>query len=368
MKQRRRLIVFIFGIVVLLIVILILNRSTRSAGENVDTVRVRYGSIRSEVTATGELRAQEQVNIQSQVMGTVERLHVTEGEWVNRGDLLLELDRRSFEANRQLAQARFTQLLHQHTRMESLYARGLVAAESFEASLAALEMARAQLDQAQDQFDKTSIRAPISGTVAKLNIRVGEAVMIGTMNYAGTVLMVLADMSRMQALVQVDETDIVNCALGQPAEVEVDALPDVRFPAKVTRLGYMPVQNLLATAGQQGTDFEVELTLDSTSARLRPGMSVHATIVTAELDSALVVPIQAVGRREIKGRETETVFLVKDGKAIMQPITTGRSSATHIEITSGLNPGDEIIVGPYRVLAKLKEGRRVSAHPVADST
>lgn len=368
MKHRRRVVIFVLGIVVLFVAIFLLNRSTRSAGENVDTALVGYGSIRSEVTATGELRAQQQVNIQSQVMGTVERLYVAEGQWVNRGDLLLELDRRSFEANRQLAHARFTQLQQQHARMESLYARGLVAAESYEASLAALEMARAQLEQTQDQLDKAAIRAPISGTVVQLNIRTGEAVMIGTMNYAGTVLMVLADMSRMQALVQVDETDIVNCALGQSAEVEVDALSGTRFPARVTRLGYMPVQNPLATASQQGTDFEVELTLDSSSARLRPGMSVHATIVTAELDSVLVVPIQAIGRREIKGRESETVFLVKDGKAYMQPITTGRSSAIHIEVTSGLNAGDEVIVGPYRVLAKLKEGQRVSAHPVADST
>lgn len=368
MKHRRQVIIFILGIAALFAVILLLNRSSRSAGESVDTVRVGYGSIRSEVTATGKLRAQHQVNIQSQVMGTVERLHVAEGEWVNRGDLLLELDRRSFEANLQLAQARFTQVQLQHARMESLYARGLVAAESFEASLAALQMAKAQLDQAQDQLEKTSIRAPISGTVVQLNIRVGEAVMIGTMNYAGTVLMVLADMSQMQALVRVDETDIVNCALGQAAEIEVDALPDVRFPARVTRLGYMPAQNLLATATQQGTDFEVELTLDSSSTRLRPGMSVHATIVTAELDSVLVVPIQAVGRREIKGRETETVFLVKDGKATMQPISTGRSSATHFEVTTGLSPGDEVIIGPYRVLTKLKEGCRISAHPVAESS
>ncbi|MBM3315786.1 efflux RND transporter periplasmic adaptor subunit, partial [candidate division WOR-3 bacterium] len=289
MKKRTRTVLIVLGVVVLFVVIAVANRSRKAGGDAVDTTRAKYGSIRSEVTATGELRAQDQVNIQAQVMGIVERLRVSEGQWVNRGDLLLELDRRSYEANLVLARSRSTQARLSHARVESLYGRGLVAAETYEASQAARDMAEAQLSQAQDQFDKTSIRAPISGTVVQLNIKEGEAVMIGTMNYAGTVLMVLADMSRMQALIDVDETDVVNCELGQLAEVEVDALTGDVFPARVTRIGFMPVQSLLSTATQQGTDFEVELTLDTATAALRPGMSVHSTIVTAELDSVLVV-------------------------------------------------------------------------------
>jgi HlyD family secretion protein len=191
--------------------------------------------------------------------------------------------------------------------------------------------------------------------------------MIGTMNYSGTVLMVIADMSRMLALVNVDETDVVNCAQGQPADVEVDALPDVRFPARVTHIGYMPAQNLLSATTQQGIEFEVELSLDSTGPALRPGMSVHAAIVTAELDSVLVVTVQALGRREIKGKETETVFLVRDGKAVVTPVRTGRTSETDAEVIEGLSAGDEVITGPYRVLSRLKDGAPVTAHLVADS-
>lgn len=367
MKRPTRTVLIVLGAVVLFAIILIANRSRRPGGESVDTVRAKFGAIRSVVSAIGNLRARDQVNLQAQVMGIVEKLRVREGQWVDRGEVLLELDRRSYEANLVLARSRFTQARLSHVRVESLHARKLIAPEQYEASLAALEMTEAQLAQAQDQFDKTTIRAPISGTVVQVNIKEGEAVMIGTMNNPGTVMMVIADMSVMQALVEVDETDVVEMAVGHPADVEVDALPDRRFPGRVTRLGYMPVQNLLTAASQQGTDFEVEVTLDSSAPSLRPGMSVHAEVLTAELDSVLVIPIQAVGRRETKGHDGETVFLVKDGRAVLTPVRTGRSSATEIEIIEGLSPGDEVISGPYRVLSKLKDGAHVVAHAAVDT-
>jgi len=300
------------------------------------------------------------------VMGVVDKLPVKEGEWVNRGQLLLELDRKSYEANMLLAKARLEQARQSYVRVESLYATKLGASEQYEASRAAYEMARAQYDQAADQYDKTVIRAPISGTVAQLNIEEGEAVMIGTMNYSGTVLMVLADMSRMQALIDVDEADVVSVSLGQPAEVFVDALPDTSFAGHVTNIAYMPTQNVLS-ATQQTTTFEVEVTLDSTAPTLRPGMNVRAEITTAELDSVLVIPVQAAGRREIKGKETETVFLIKDGKAVLTPIRTGKTSDTEIEVVEGLEPDDEVVTGPYKKLSKLEDGRRVTGKQAKDS-
>jgi HlyD family secretion protein len=204
--------------------------------------------------------------------------------------------------------------------------------------------------------------------VTQLNIEQGEAVLIGTMNYSGTVLAVLADMSRMQALVDVDEADVVSAALGQAATVFVDALPDTSFSGRVTRIAYMPTQNVLS-ATQQTTTFEVEVTLDSTATTLRPGMNVRAEITTAEVDRVLVIPVQAAGRREVKGKETETVFTVKNGKAVLTPIRTGKSSDTDMEVTDGLKPGDEIVTGPYKILAKLTDGRRIVAKPAKpDST
>jgi len=227
-------------------------------------------------------------------------------------------------------------------------------------------MAKAQHDQAADQYDKTVIRAPISGTVAQRNIEEGEAVMIGTMNYSGTVLMVLADLSRMQALIDVDEADVVSVALGQPAQVFIDALPDTSFAGHVTNIAYMPTQNVLS-ATQQTTTFQVEVTLDSTAPSLRPGMNCRAEITTAKLDNVLVIPVQASGRRDVKGKETETVFLVKAGKAVLTPIRTGKTSETQLEVADGLKLGDEIITGPYKTLSKLADGDRVTAKPAKDS-
>jgi HlyD family secretion protein len=366
MKKRTRTIIIIAVVVVIGLIVVANLKSKTSSGTEVETQKVKYGSILSKVSATGALRAKAQVNLQAQVMGVVDKLPVKEGDLVHAGDVLLELDRKSYEANLLLARARFDQARSSHTRVESLYAAKLIASEAYEASRAGLDMARAQLEQAQDQYDKTVIRAPISGMVTQLNIEEGEAVMIGTMNYSGTVLMVLADLSRMQALIDVDEADVVSVTDGQAAKVFVDALPDTSFPGHVTRIAYMPTQNVLS-ATQQSTTFEVEVTLDTTAPALRPGMNVRAEITTAELDSVLVIPVQASGRREVKGKETETVFLIKEGKAALTPIRTGKTSETEMEVVDGLKPGDEVITGPYKTLSKLTEGQRVSGKPAKDS-
>jgi HlyD family secretion protein len=367
MKKPTRTALIVAAVVVVIGLIVVANlKSKSSGGTEVETQKVKYGPILSKVSATGALRAKAQVNLQSQVMGTVDKLPVKEGDWVNRGELLLELDRKSYEANMLLAKARLDQAWQSYIRVESLYVAKLVASEQYEVSKAAYEMAKAQYDQAADQFDKTVIRAPISGTVAQLNIEEGEAVMIGTMNYSGTVLMVLADMSQMQALIDVDEADVVSVANGQPAQVFVDALPDTSFAGHVTNIAYMPTQNVLS-ATQQTTTFEVEVTLDSTAPSLRPGMNCRAEITTAKLDSVLVIPVQASGRRDVKGKETETVFLVKDGKAVLTPIRTGKTSEAEMQVTDGLQPDDEVITGPYKTLSKLEDGDRVSAKPAKDS-
>jgi HlyD family secretion protein len=369
LKRRTRTFLVIVGIVVVVALIVVGNVRRKPSGEPVETKKVGRGSILSIVSATGELKAQAQVNLQAQVMGVVAKLHVKEGDVVRKGDLLLELDRKSYEANLVLARARFTQAQLSHTRVESLSQAKLVSAEQFEASKANLDMSRAQYEEAQDQYDKTSIRAPISGTVAQVNIKEGETVIIGTMNTSGTVMMVLADMSHMQAIVNVDETDVVKIALGQPAKVEVDALPDTSFSGHVTRIGYMPAApSLSSTTTQQGTTFEVEVTLDSVAPELRPGMNAHADITTASLDSVLTIPIQSAGRREVKGKETETVFIVKDGKAVLTPVRAGKTSDTDMEVTEGLALGDEVVTGPYKTLAKLTDGRRVTASAAQDST
>lgn len=363
MNRPLKLTLIIIGILVLLFVFIILNRSRREAGVQCETKVVGYGSILSKVSATGTLRARAQVNLQAQVMGVVKRVRVKEGDWVRRGDTLLEMDRQGYEAQMVLARAQFNQTRLKHARVESLYARGLIPPEQFEASKTAYEVAEAQFLQAQDQYEKTVICAPIAGVVTKVNIKEGETAIIGTMNYSGTVLLVIADLSEMEALVEVDETDVVALEPKQRATITVDALPDTTFTGEVIRVGYMPVQKTLTTE-QTATNFEVEIAIEGTNASLRPGMTVHAEIVTARLDSVLVVPIQAVGRRVFKGKETETVFVVKKGRAVLTPIRTGKSSDTEIEILEGLGPGDEVIIGPYKLLSRLTDGTQVNPKEV----
>ena len=365
MKKRTRTMLVIVGIVVVLVVIVALNLGRKEPGEKVRVRTVDYGSILSQVSATGELRARFQVNLQAQVMGVVNRLLVEEGDWVDRGDLLLELDRKSYEAQMVSARSQHTQARLSHARIDSLHVRGLVSDEQFEASAAGTEMARALYDEALDRYEKTLIRAPISGTIVKVNVEEGETVIVGTMNSPGTVIMVLADMSKMQALVQVDETDVVSLELGQAVELEVDALPDTTFAGRVTRIGYMPTQSVLSDV--EGTDFEVEVTLDSSVPALRPGMTAGALITTAAVDSVLVIPVQAMGRREVDGEEKETVFVVEDGRAVLRAIETGASSDTEVEVTAGLTQGDRVVTGPYKALAKLKEGRSVSVEEDSES-
>lgn len=359
MKHRTKVILFVIGIVVLLGVIIVLNLAHSEPGIPVETAKVDYGSILSKVSATGELSAQAQVNLQAEAMGVIKRLLVQEGSWVNKNDLLLELDRRSYEAQLVQARSRFTQARKSYARVESLYARKLVSAEQFEASGTNCEMARAQFDEAQDRYNKTYIRAPISGTVVKINVKEGETVILGTMNNPGTVIMVIADLSRMQAIVEVDETDVVSLELGQRADVEVDALPDTTFSGTVTKIGYMPIQSLVSSE-VEGADFEVEVSVDSTVPEMRPGMTVSVDITTACLDSVLVVPIQAVGRRRVEGEEIETVFVTQDGKSKLKPIKTGKSSDTEVEVLEGLDAGEEVITGPYKVLSKLKDNCKVN--------
>lgn len=350
---------------ILLALLVVANLRRPGDGEPVETVVAGFGSIVSVVSATGVLRAADQVSLQAQVIGVVKRLAVQEGDFVRPGDVLLELDRQGYEANLAMARARYTQLAAAHARIESLAAAGLAAPEAREASQAALESARAQFLQAEDQYQKAVIRSPIAGTVVKVAIKAGETVLVGTMNNPGSVLMVIADLSRMEAIVGADEADVVNVAVGQPARVEADALPMQSIPGHVVRVGWMPAQDLLsATGAVEGTVFEVAVALDSAVEQLRPGMSVRAEITTASLDSVLVLPAGAVGRRQLEGREQSTVFVVSGGRALLRAVTTGSSSDDSVEIRSGLRPGETVVSGPYKTLARLRDGRRVRPQPV----
>ncbi len=351
----------ILGVVLLIVIIIVLNLTTKEQGVAVETEIAVLGSITSKVSGDGQLKAEAQVNIQAQTMGIVEKLFVQEGDAVSKGQILCMLDQKSSRANLDLVRATYEQVEKSFARTETLYAGCLISEQDYETAQSVYIQAKARYEQAQDSYDKTMITSPIKGKVTQLNIEEGEAVMIGTMNNLGTILMVIADLSQMKGIIDIDETEVPSVRQGAQSIVRVEAFPESTFIGKVTKVGYMPKQNMATALTDQTTDFEVEIALDQTAPSLRPGMTINAEIITSEKDSILTIPIQSAGRRKFKGEETQTVFVVEKGIAKLKPIKTGISNESDMEILEGVNVGETIITGPYKTLSKLKDGYKVKA-------
>ncbi len=362
----RKKILIIIGVIILIAIIVILNLVNKGTGKVVEVALAGKSNITSRVSATGELRAKFQVNISAETIGRVKKLHFQEGALVKKGDLLIELDDTQANANRQSAEAQLKQAEQDFLRGQQLFEKALISKESFEKIELSYATAKSQYEQALDAYERTKIYAPISGRIIKLAIEEGETAVMGTLNNAGTALMTIADLSRMLAVIQIDETDIPQVKINQPAQVIADALPDSSYPGEVTKVALMPITDLYST--ENVTNFEVEVELNKFSPLLRPGMNVKADIITSEKPNVLTIPIQALSRRRVNNKMTETVFIVKNNKAKLQEVQTGSSSDTDIEIVSGLVRGDTVIIGPYRILAALKDMEPVKFETVQSDT
>jgi HlyD family secretion protein len=275
--------------------------------------------------------------------------------------------------------------------VDSAAARVLQLKAQVEQSRAQLSQNKAVLTRTRDILSKTTYVSPINGIVSYLPVRLGEYVVPGIQNSNGSFLMTLSDMSIVTAEVKVDETDIVNVRMGQDADVTIDAVPGKTFHGKVTEIGSQAVlrssglaTTQSTTSTQEAKDFKVVVTLDSPPANLRPGLSTTAKIKTAEKKSVIAIPIQALAVRtrkdlddakknpnggssgsalaaplpsssgDPKKEEIQGVFVINGKKAFFKPVKTGISGITDIEITDGLQPGDEIVVGSYKALRTLK--------------
>jgi HlyD family secretion protein len=257
--------------------------------------------------------------------------------------------------------------------------------------------AGANLTHAADVLKKTTYQAPFDGVITNLPVREGETVVIGIQNSPGSTLMTLADMSVITAEVKVDETDIVNVQMGQPAQVTIDAIPKKIFKALVTEIGDNAIvrstgvsTSQQTTASQEAKDFKVVVTLQDPPEDLRPGLSATAKITTATRGNALTVPIQALTVRrqadliskDEKGsvqaaapeaskdkdkdsQEIQGVFVLRNHKAEFVPVDTGIAGTTDIEVIKGLKEGDEIITGSYKVLRTLRPGSSIKVDNAA---
>jgi HlyD family secretion protein len=376
---------------------------SRGQGIEVRTEVVARRDLVEIVTASGNIRARRTVDISSDVSARVTELLVDEGDDVVQGQTLLRLEPDQYRASLSRSQASLSQAEAQRTQQQAnlmqarrnldrllqlsqrdslLVSRQQVddartTLEVAEAMLSSAEhgvsQARAAVDEAQDQLSKTIFTAPIAGKVTRLNVEEGETVIIGTMNNPGSLVLTIADLSVIEIVVQVDETDVSAITLGDSAVIRIDAFPGREFVGRVTEIGnsaITPPGGQGQQAGQQAAiDFEVVLTLDETDAPLRPDLSATADIVVESRADAVSVPIIAMTVREDttwvsedtsaradEPREIEGVFLARGGRATFTPVEIGIAGQEYFEVLSGLNVGDTVVAGPYQRIRQLVEG------------
>ena len=442
------------GIVIVLLGIM--GFTVHQSHKNLVTVQTGKATkldLASVVSASGEIKPKTYVNIGANAFGKITHLYVKEGDRVKKGQLLAQLENVQSSAdvnanqasvdvaktdaiasdaalNTALADLNQAKATVERARLDwnrsqALYKDALIAKQEYdtqkatwqsaEATLAQSEakvaqakaqkdsaerhiaMAGANLTHASDVLQKTTYVAPFDGIITNLPVREGETVVIGIQNSPGSTLMTLSNMSVITAEVEMDETDIVNVKLGQPAEVSIDAIPKKTFKGVVTEIGNNAIVRSTGvatsqqnTANQEAKDFKVVVTLTDPPSDIRPGLSTTAKVTTATRSSTLSIPIQALTvrrpedlvekgqeggsvhaaapqpsdsakteSRKKESKEIQGVFVIRNHKAEFVPVDTGVAGTTDIEVLNGLKEGDEIVTGSYKVLRTLRPGVNV---------
>jgi HlyD family secretion protein len=373
----------------------------RDQGIPVRTEVVQHRDLVETVTASGNIRARRTVDMSSDVSARVAELLVQEGDDVRRGQTLLRLDPAQYQANVARNRASLSQAQAQRAQQEANLIRAqrdldrllalrtrdsllvsrqqiddtrttlAVADATLESAQHGVAQAQAALAEAEDQLSKTVFTAPIDGKVTRLNVEEGETVIIGTMNNPGSLVLTIADLSVIEAVVQVDETDVSLISLGDSASVNIDAFPNQTFVGRVTEIGNSAINPpSQQSAGQQAAiDFEVVLTLEHSDAPLRPDLSATADIVVETRSRVLGVPIIAMTVRtdstmateggEAEPEEVEGVFLVHDDRVAFTPVEIGIAGQEYFEVLTGLSEGDTVVAGPYQRIRQLVNGDQI---------
>lgn len=356
------------------------NVASSQQSFQVEVSTAQEGFLAETVLASGNFIFNEQINIRPQVSGRVQTLFVEEGDFVEQGQLLLQLDPQAFEAETEkvqaevnarkiaieAAQVRLKNLEKRWRRQANLLSQGLqqqeivddlqnqvnlarIEVKSAEANLA---QSQATLKFVQDQLAKTSFVAPMSGLVSSLDIKQGETVIAGTTNIIGSDLMTIADPSVILAEIRVDEADIANIALNQPVEIYAAAWPKHAFNGRVTKIGTSAKHHNQGA----GLSFNVRVRLDSSEFPVFPGMSCRAEIITATGEQTTNIPIAAVQYDE----SNPYVWVVKDNNVKRKTVALGMASDTEQAIHNGLQPGEKIVVGPTRTMAQLQDDSKIA--------
>jgi len=425
--RRKRNIIFSSAGAVLLLIVGLIVASKREKPIPVMTEKAIRRTILQSVSATGKIQPETEVKISPEVAGEITELPVEDGMQVKKGDLLVKIKPDSYKAlleqqEAAISAAKATNLQqkatmmkseHDFKRAEDLFGKKLiseqeynaaeaaydVAKNTYESSLHEIERAQASSSQARDQLSKTTIYSPMGGTITVLNSKLGER-LVATNQFAGTEVMRVADLSRMQAVVDVNENDVVNVKLGDKANVKIDAYGERRFKGVVQQIA-----NTGKTTGagtqEEVTNFEVKIRIDDHDVALRPGLSCTADIETNMVKDAVAVPMQSVtirtgdsnlspeeiekqkqkiaardkgdnkaeftnertekqAQKEEREKLAKVVFVKNGNRAHIMKVVTGIADDSYMEIKSGIKPGDEVISGSYSaIIRKLKDGAKV---------
>lgn len=393
--MKRKQLLFLGGGLVLLLVLGLSLAGMRDKGMPVQVATVGRENLQAKVSANGKVQAVTKADISANVIGQVTRLAVKEGDVVKKGQFLMEIDPRNARANADAMQANLQAAKSQVDSASAALAQakadferakanrdaGIISAADFDRARTAFETAQADQKTAQRRMDQakanvsqsrvglgySTITAPMDGVVTARRIELGETAVPGIQNQAGTVLLTISDMSKVEAEMEVDEASIPTVKLGQEAQIHIDAYPNQVFQGQVTEVGGSPI---LKTSVNDATKFKVKIWIKNPPATIKPGLSVQADIYTGHRDQALAIPFQALVMRDIKPkpgealkpgapREEEGVFLMEAGKAKFTPVKTGLMGDLSVEVVSGLKGGETLITGPNRALRELKGGEAV---------
>ena len=417
----KKKVILIGSAVLVLAVMVVANiRSQQGHRTEVQVTKVAPHAVAKVITASGEIQPKKRVNVSAGAIGKVTRLAVKEGDHVNKGDFLLEIDATNYEASVseleaavrgaeasvELENAALQKAKDDYDRAQQLSEKGFMSDTELKSAKASIDMAQARaksanetlqqtrssLKKAQHELTQMRITAEMSGVITGLNVEEGESAIMGTLNNPGTVLLTISDLSEIEAEVRVDETEVVMVKPGQPAIVRLDARPDTTFKGVVTEVGNSAIRSQ-AGLGQESVDFKVKVAIKDVIPNVRPGLSASVDITVAEEKSALAVPIQSLtvrdearlkrerlhGKKPAKGeavaetdsaaadtsavdarpKDIEGVFVVEKDVAHFRPVRVGIAGQSNFVVKSGLSKGEQVVSGPFKVIGELKDGQRV---------
>lgn len=404
-KNRKKVIIIASVFLIVIIIASLAMKGKKQPANVVQTAKAGKCKIVETVTATGKIQPVTQVKISADVAAKITQLNIKEGDWVEKGHLLVRLDSerflaaveqseanfRSVEANALLVKeneiradkdyARTKELfdrdLESKAALDQAYAAVQVEKARYKSALEQVDQARAAVKQSKEELSKTTIYAPMAGTISKLNKEVGE-IALGS-QFQEDVIMVISNLAGMEALVNVDENDIVRVSLGDSATIEVDALPNRAFHGTVSEIANSAKISGAGTT-EQKTEFEVKIAISDAGNSLREGMTASSDIVTEIRDQVLGVPIQCVTVRTLEqlkpspAKEAKSdsqtvqytpdkdgfvpvVFVLDNNSVSARQVKTGIQSESHIEILDGVLEGDEYVTGSYRAISQTLQNR-----------